>query len=169
MRSRKIQADVKAICVKLDLVVPRHRFHQKQEEGMDNKVTFDNRRARQLRKLGKAFSSQPKFTLALHGLGLDARRQAAAIANPDAFLRKAGLRLPEGLGFELFEHPPRFFPVPDWVPWILELTSCRTYWVEECDDTPTVSGLRKCELRQEEVCFGFRIYPRPWPRGPYSL
>lgn len=136
---------------------------------MEDQIKYDNKRARQLRKLADAFSSQPQFNAALNDLSLNAKRQAAALENPGAFLRKAGLRLPDGLGFELFEHPPQFYPFPDWTPWIIEFTSCRRYWVLECEDTPSTSGLRKCEYKQEEVCLGFRIFPRPWPRGPYSL
>jgi hypothetical protein len=136
---------------------------------MGQEVTYDNKRASQLKKLADAFSIQPKFLAALNKLSLDTKRQAAAIANPDTFLRRARLSLPDGLGFELFREPPRFFPFPDWTPWVIELTSCRRYWVIECDDVPSPSGLRKCELQHGEVCLGFRIYPQPWPRGPYSL
>ena len=135
---------------------------------MNIEVKYDDRRSRLLRKLGEAFSRQPKLALALNGLSLDAKRLAAAIANPEAFLRKSGLRLPEGLGFDLFEHPPQFYPFPDWTPWIIELTSCRKIWHLQCDDKPSATGLRLCTYKQDEVCFGFHIYPRPWPRGPYS-
>lgn len=136
---------------------------------MDEDVTYDNARARQLRKRANAFSIQPKFFAALNGLSLDSKRLAAAISDPEAFLRKTRLRLPDGLGFELFSKPPRFLPFPDWTPWIIELTLCRSHLVFECDSVFSPSGIKKCEPKEVEVCLGFRIYPRPWPRGPYSL
>jgi hypothetical protein len=136
---------------------------------MGSEVKYDNRLARQLRKLGDGFSTDPKFTGALNSLSLDPKRRLAAIKDPEGFLSEAGLKLPEGLGFDLFDHPPRFMPFPDWFPWLIELTSCRTVYVRECDDTPGIGGLRNCKFEERQLCLGFRIYPRPWPRGPFSL
>jgi hypothetical protein len=107
---------------------------------------------------------------ALDAACLDPKRHAAALASPEAFLRRNDIVLPDGLGLDLFEHPPRYLPFPDWTPFVIELSMCRTYWVLECDDSPPKIGdPRKCELKERQVCLGIRIYPRPWPRGPFSL
>ena len=130
----------------------------------------DTKRARRLRKAADEFASRPELVEGISAACLDPNRHAAALANPEAFLRKAGLPLPEGLAFDLFEHSPRYLPFPEWTPFMVELTMCRTYWVLECDDSPPAAGqLRKCELKEREVCLGFRVYARPWPRGPITL
>jgi len=130
----------------------------------------DTKGARRLRKQADALAGRPELVEAVSAACLDPKRHAAALANPEALLRKAGLSLPEGLAFDLFEHSPRYLPFPEWTPFVIELTMCRIYWVLECEDSPPATGrLRKCELKERELCLGFRIYPRPWPRGPFSL
>lgn len=136
---------------------------------MSTELRADNKLARQLRKQAEALTRKPEFLEALGAACLDPARHSAALAKPLSLLRKAGLSLPEGLAFELFEHPPRFMPFPDWTPWVIELTQCRKVLVLECDDAPAADGTRKCKLTDEELCLGIRIYPRPWPRGPFSL
>jgi hypothetical protein len=136
---------------------------------MNTEFRADSKRAGQLRRQAEAFASKPRLLQALGAACQDITRHAAALAKPDQFLRQAGLSLPEGLAFELFEHPPRHLPFPDWTPFMIELTSCKTVYVVECDDTPTIEGKRKCKLTEQELCLGFRIVARPWPRGPYTL
>jgi hypothetical protein len=130
----------------------------------------DSQRAKQLRKKAEAFVSQSELAEAIGWATLDPKRHAAALAKPTTLLQRAGLSLPDGLAFDLFEHSPRYLPFPDWTPFVLELTACRTYWVLECEDSPPAVGkLRKCEWKERELCLGFRVYPRPWPRGPFTL
>jgi hypothetical protein len=136
---------------------------------MPSDLLADSKRARQLRKQAEALAGKPELFQALGAACLDPARHAAALAKPLALLKKAGISLPEGLAFELFEQPPRYLPFPDWTPWVIELTQCRTVWVLECDDAPAADGTRKCKLSEEKFCLGYRIYPRPWPRGPFSL
>jgi hypothetical protein len=137
---------------------------------MKTEFPANSRRARQLRKQAEALAGRPELVQALGAACLDPARRAAALAKPLVLLRKAGLSLPDGLAFELFEHPPRYLPFPDWAPFVIELTQCRTVWVLECEDTPSAEGeVRKCKLSEEELCLGFRIFPRPWPRGPFTL
>jgi hypothetical protein len=82
--------------------------------------------------------------------------------DPEAFFAAQGAKLPKGLMLEVFAHPPRQLPGPDWTPFVIELSACRTFWVRVCDDsTPP-----KCEFRQETVCFGIRVRPRFPPMGP---
>lgn len=136
---------------------------------MSSDLVVDKRRARQLRKQAEALAGKPELFRALGAACLDPARHAAALAKPLTLLRKAGLTLPEGLAFELFERAPRYLPFPEWTPWVIELTQCRTVWALECDDAPAADGTRKCKLVEETLCLGFRIYARPWPRGPFSL
>lgn len=83
----------------------------------------------------------------------------SARRNPESFFAARGVKLPKGLMLEGFAHPPRHLPGPDWTPFVIELSACRTFWVRVCDD----SEPPKCEFRQETVCFGLRIRPRfPW-------
>jgi hypothetical protein len=65
--------------------------------------------------------------------------------------------IPPELTIELFEPPLRELPISDWAPFILELTTSRTLWVRECDDGVP----RKCTLKNETLCLGFRLYPNP--------
>lgn len=131
---------------------------------------YDKERAHQLREQADAFASQPVLAETIYQACSDPKRRSAALENPEVLLSNAGLAIPAGLAFNLFVHPPRFMPFPDWTPFVIELTMCRSYWVLECDDTPAGTGqLRKCEMKQSELCLGFRVYPRPWPRGPFSL
>jgi hypothetical protein len=137
---------------------------------MKSDLQDDTKSARRLRKLADGLAGRPELVEAVSAACLDPKRHAAALANPGGLLRKAGLSVPEGLAFDLFEHPPRYLPFPEWAPFVVELTMCRTYWVLECEDSPPAPGQpRKCELNERELCLGFRIYPRPWPRGPFSL
>ena len=134
---------------------------------MKTEFPADSKRARRLRKQAEALAGRPELVQALGAACLDTARHAAALDKPLVLLRKAGLSLPEGLAFELFEHPPRYLPFPDWTPFVIELSLCRTVWVVECEDSPGVEGeVRKCKLTEQQLCLGFRIVARPWPRGP---
>jgi hypothetical protein len=126
--------------------------------------------ARRLRKEAENFSRQPLLMEALQRTCEDPRKRSSAISDPKDFLLGNGLNLPDGLAFELFDQPPRYLPFPDWTPFVIELSQCRTFWVIECDDSPQAIGMqRKCNLKEEHVCFGYRIYPQPWPNGPFTL
>jgi len=137
---------------------------------MKPEMHVDNALADRLQKQAESLARQPRLLESMERACHDAKFRASAIADPRQFLLGNGLELPPGLALDLFEQPPRFLPFPDWTPFVIELTQCRTFWVIECDDSPPKIGeQRKCTLKEQRVCFGFRIYPQPWPRGPFSL
>jgi hypothetical protein len=136
---------------------------------MRHDVSYDNEYAQRLKVIADKFVRSPEFDAALNGLRLDQERRASAISSPEKFLSDVGLSFVDGLGFDLFEEPPRFFPFPDWTPWIIELTSCFKDYAWVCDDLPGPSGFKRCQYRERETCLGFHIYPRPWPRGPFTI
>jgi hypothetical protein len=123
-------------------------------------------RARDLLRQARTFTEDPRFVGALGGAGLDPDRRARALKDPASFLKEAGLTLPDGLALDLFEHPPRHFPIPDWYPFMIELINCRTVYVHECEDDPNSPTGRSCKVNQYELCLGYRVYPYRWPRGP---
>jgi hypothetical protein len=136
---------------------------------MNIQTRASTRLANQLFKQAQRFTNRPAFSAAIAAAALDPKRRAAAIEHPEGLLRRAGLKLPTGLAFDLFEHPPRSLPFPEWTPWVIELTNCRRIYRIECDEVQKVGEQRKCKLVEREFCLGWRIYPNPWPRGPYTL
>jgi hypothetical protein len=129
---------------------------------------FNERLANNLFKQAERFVERPAFAQAVATASLNARRHAAAIEDPDGFLRKAGLKVPEGLAVDFFSQIPRSMPFPDWTPWVIELSNCKRIYRIECDPVQKVGEQRKCKLVEREFCLGWRIYPNPWPRGPYQ-
>jgi hypothetical protein len=115
-----------------------------------------------LRTQADALSRNPVLVKACHEACHDKQLQERAVHDPMNFLRTLNIPVPKELTLEFFERPPRYLPFPDWTPFLFELTNCHTYWLRECDN----SEPPKCEFKEVEVCFGFRIYPNPvWP-GP---
>ncbi len=110
----------------------------------------------ELRAVAEKFASSNKAWAAIQKATASHDAYAAAEKNPDAFFASQGAKLPKGLALEIFRHPPRQIPEPDWFPFVLEFHSCRTFWVRECDD----SSPPKCTFREQTICFGFRIRPR---------
>lgn len=124
---------------------------------------------RRLFNEAERFAKGPALTDAIAVACLDPKRHAAVLENPEGLLRRAGLKVPTGLAFDLFERRPRSMPFPDWTPWVIELSMCRTIYRIECDDVQKVGEQRKCKLVERELCLGWRIYPNPWPRGPFTV
>ena len=113
-----------------------------------------------LRDRAEKFATEPRTVAAIQG-GLTKPEQIrSAMKDPAGFLASYGVKIPQSLEVEFADREPRTLPGPDWFPFIFEFFNCRTYWVRECDDQ--VPPL--CKFRQESVCFGFRIYPRGFPR-----
>jgi hypothetical protein len=85
--------------------------------------------------------------------------------DPSEALAAAGVKLPRG--FEIkFGPQPRATPPklpgrpgPDWFPFSIRLTRCRTVWVLDRSVTPP-------KWKQETVCFGFEIIRHQVPGGP---
>ena len=115
-----------------------------------------------LRLAADKFVAAPKVWACMQKATADADAFARAQKDPEAFFAAQGAKVPKGLMLEAFVHPPRQLPGPDWTPFFIELSACRSWWVRVCDD----SEPPKCEFRQESVCFGFRIRPRFLPWGP---
>jgi hypothetical protein len=105
------------------------------------------------------FASRGDVSQLLQRLVKTPSLQKAALAQPDAFLRKHGIDLPKG--FDIRFGPqlkPRVGkPGPGWEPYSIRMTKCRTFWVQERNKPP----------HQETVCFGFELIPNrpPGPRG----
>lgn len=115
-----------------------------------------------LRLAAEKFAAGPKVWAAIQKATSGPDAFASAQRGPEAFFAAQGAKLPKGLMLEVFTHPQRQLPGPDWTPFVIELFACRTFWVRVCDD----SEPPKCEFRQEAVCFGFRVRPRFPAVGP---
>lgn len=113
------------------------------------------------------FADRPELSRALDRALADPALRERAIADPRAFLRDARLSAPRGLELQIFE-PGRLFEPP--LPRV-ELTRCRRIYYRECDDRLLDPNAERpvCELKESEVCLGFRIIeptPRPGPIPP---
>jgi len=85
------------------------------------------------------------------------RRQAEE--DPARLLREHGLELPPELVIRFTRRTEVKVtrPTPDWTPFTIRLTNCRTYWVSDEPGEPP---------REQTVCFGFELGPNPVPGGP---
>jgi hypothetical protein len=79
--------------------------------------------------------------------------------DPGRYLEQRGIAVPEGLTVRALPWPGFGKPSPDWHPFAVRLTMCKTVWVRDPD-----SGV----LRQEQVCRGFEVIPNPLPGGPIA-
>ena len=118
--------------------------------------------AAKLRETAEALSRDPKLIDLCRHASRDRDLRARILRDPIELLRSREMDIPPELTIEFFEPPSRDLPISDWVPFILELTTCRTVWVRECDD----SVPRKCTLNSETLCLGVRLYPNPTQPGP---
>jgi hypothetical protein len=76
-----------------------------------------------------------------------------AVENANSFLERYDVRVPKGLQIEFRTVPsknPLGLPGPDFMPFVIRLFNCRTYWVKKKD------GIG---FEQVTVCFGFEIRP----------
>ena len=94
-----------------------------------------------------------------------------AMLDPSAWLAGQGLEVPEGFSAVItkdISFPEPVVPVdigmpgPDWQPYHIEFTNCRTYWIPVRDERGKL-----IKYSQETVCFGIEfIYNRqPGPVG----
>jgi hypothetical protein len=102
---------------------------------------------------------------ALQGLVMRAlgqpRLQEELRRDPSKALADAGVKIPRGMEIK-FSPQPRVTggrPTPDWLPFSIRLTRCRTVWVADPDDDPPIP-------KQQTVCFGFEIIRHRPPGGP---
>ena len=105
------------------------------------------------------FASDARVAALLEQLVAKPSLQKQALARPESFLKRQRIDLPPGLtvqfGPQLKSKLAR--PTPDWFPFSIRLTRCRTVWIRD----PVTQ-----RLRQETVCFGIEITPSPVPGGP---
>ena len=118
--------------------------------------------AAKLRETAQALSRHPTLIEVSRHASRDRDLRARILRDPIEPLRSREMDIPPELTIEFFEPPSRDLPISDWVPFILELTTCRTVWVRECDG----GAPRKCTLKNETLCLGFRLYPNPIQPGP---
>ena len=115
----------------------------------------------ELRAAAEKFAASNKVWAAIQKATTSREAFDAAERNPEVLFASEGAKLPKGLALEVFSHPPRQLPGPDWFPFVLEFHSCRNFWVRECDD----SSPPRCTFKEQTICFGFRVRPRfPFPR-----
>ena len=107
----------------------------------------------------EAFASNTDVGQLLQRLVGDRALQKQAVARPEAFLAGQGVELPPELTarFGARLKPRLESPDPDWVPFSIRMTRCRTFWIRDPDTK---------KLRQETVCFGIEITRNPIPGGP---
>ncbi|MDQ3177744.1 MAG: hypothetical protein M3Q72_09395 [Actinomycetota bacterium] len=101
-------------------------------------------------------SQDPALHRAFGELLGEPRLAAKAARDPEAFLAGYDIRVPDGLVVSLtgFDKPG-----PDWVPFTIRLTNCRTYRRRD---------VQTGKLEEAEVCFGLEITPNPVPGGPWG-
>ena len=93
-----------------------------------------------------------------------------AMTDPAAWLQAQGLEIPEGLSAVITKDITISKPVdpgtlgmpgPDWVPYEVRFTNCRTFVVENRDSEGKITG-----YHTETVCFEIEIVwnrqPGPW-------
>jgi len=109
-----------------------------------------------VREQAKRFAEQSELLHATAEVASDRSAWEEANRDPAAFLRKRGIHIPDEL--TLRPIPMRGFgkPAPDWEPFTLTLTNCRTIVVIDDDGKKDT----------EEVCFGWQIVPNSIPGGP---
>src|SRR5262249_41512826 len=117
--------------------------------------------AAKLRETAETLFRDPKLIDVCRHASRDRALRTRILRDPIELLRSRGMDIPPEFVIEFFEPPSRNLPITDWVPFILELTTCRTVWVRECDDGVP----RKCTLNSEALCLGFRLYPNPTQPG----
>ncbi|CAN5770591.1 hypothetical protein BH20ACT4_BH20ACT4_03450 [soil metagenome] len=101
-------------------------------------------------------SQDPTLHRAFGELLGDPRLAAKAARDPASFLAGYDIRVPDGLVVSLIGFGK---PGPDWVPFTIRLTNCRTYRRRD----PQTG-----KFEEAEVCFGFEITPNPMPGGPWG-
>jgi len=113
-----------------------------------------------LRDRAEKFATDAKTVAAVQAALVRPEQIRSAMKDPESFLGSHGVKIPASLEVEFLDREPRTLPGPEWFPFVFEFFNCRTYWVRVCDNqAPPL-----CRWRQESVCFGFRIYPRGFPR-----
>jgi hypothetical protein len=103
--------------------------------------------------------SHPDVAAMLEQLVADKALQKQALARPEAFLARQGVELPPELSVKFGPQlkPKLEKPGPDWMPFSIRLTRCRTFWIRDPETK---------KLREENVCFGIEITRNPIPGGP---
>jgi hypothetical protein len=102
-------------------------------------------------------ASGPMLT-ALGDVARDEDLWAQANRDPEAFLTERGLKLPDDLTVKPIPWPRFGKPGPEWEPFTIRLTMCRTVWIRGRDG----------RYRQEEFCRGFEVIRNPVPGGPHG-
>jgi hypothetical protein len=115
-------------------------------------------RADDVRAAAEDLASRAEIGTLLGRLSDDAELRGRAEADGAAFLADQGIDVPEGLGIRFGEklRPDIGHPVPDWEPFSIRLTRCRTFVVRDPGKPPYT----------ETVCFGIEIVRNPVPGGP---
>jgi hypothetical protein len=115
-------------------------------------------RARGLLEQAEKFSRSGRVAKLAVALWRDPELGARFDESPEKVLEEFDVKVPEGLRVVPLGFGELGKPGPDWVPFQIRLTNCRTVYVR--DDEPPH------KLREETVCFGFEIIPNRIPGGP---
>src|SRR5690348_8581496 len=100
-----------------------------------------------LRETAEALSRDPKLIDLCRHASRDRGLRARILSDPIELLRSRETDIPRELTIEFIDPPSGDLPISECVPFILELTPCRTVWVRECDDGVP----RKCTLNSETL------------------
>lgn len=102
-----------------------------------------------------------RFASLVARLPADEKLRRLAHEDPARLLRENGLELPPELAVRFTSRTELKVarPAPEWLPFTVRLTNCRTVWVREEPDEPP---------REQTVCFGFELVPNPLPGGPIA-
>jgi hypothetical protein len=93
------------------------------------------------------------------------------MADPAAWMREQGIKMPRGMQAIMTKDISVSQPVdpttigmpgPDWYPYNIKFTNCRTYWVATRDEDGKIVG-----YHDETICFGFELILGQQP-GPFG-
>lgn len=105
----------------------------------------------------KELVDRPEFYDAVFEVARDEKMWREAVANPDAFLAERIRHIPEDMVVRPIRDWVPGKPGPDWQPYTIRLTMCRTVVVRDPETR---------KLQKETFCRGFEVTPNPVPGGP---
>jgi hypothetical protein len=110
---------------------------------------------RDLQAQAMRFADDPALVQVTAEVAANSALWEEANRDPDAFLRERVIDLPPGLSMRPIPMPGFGMPSPDWLPFTITLTHCRTMVVRD----------EHGKIYTEEVCFGWEVVPTS-PPGP---
>ncbi len=111
----------------------------------------------ELLQMAEQFAGDEAVTQLTTDIWRDERLAQRAIKDMPGLLEERGIKTPDGLDVLPWGPGPTIgMPGPDWQPFEIRLTRCRTVWIRDEDG----------KLKAETFCMGIQIVPNKIPGGP---